>query len=418
MNKKSMMLLVVYILLFGRTEGQEKIKESECDQANSMKSEEQKDKPMQVPKPTTPEENKVDVMENNKEISMQSEDNIEESIDEKGQEIYERIIKYRIIGILKMYDYKITKEQELKKILLKELQELFDKKNATTVHSAKQLNNSAQDIKEIEKAKQMIRNEILCCNSLTELNELEHFLQSNANTDLQTISKRLKDRISELKKTEEEFSKDLEETREEIITALHDVVKNIHEGTEYKNMTIKQKTSAIDYLTDTIERIAIANNLEKMGWYQSKPSIKTVEAIIANVDFNPHNLKSLSYNAKAVSSLVYDKSYVADCSLDGNINTGWVSKGKTGYLNVSYQDVEKPIKKIYFVMRRIPFGSSDPIYKANITINRDIKTTTGRINNNEILLIELTQPIILKNINFVIVDGKNNPGVFEIFLYP
>jgi len=108
-----MMLLVVYILLFGRTEGQEKIKESECDQANSMKSEEQKDKPMQVPKPTTPEENKVDVIENNKEISMQSEDNIEESIDEKGQEIYERIIKYRIIGILKMYDYKITKEQEL-----------------------------------------------------------------------------------------------------------------------------------------------------------------------------------------------------------------------------------------------------------------------------------------------------------------
>jgi len=418
MNKKSMMLLVVYILLFGRTEGQEKIKESECDQANSMKSEEQKDKPMQVPKPTTPEENKVDVIENNKEISMQSEDNIEESIDEKGQEIYERIIKYRIIGILKMYDYKITKEQELKKILLKELQELFDKKNATTVHSAKQLNNSAQDIKEIEKAKQMIHNESLCCNSLAELNELEHFLQSNANTDLQTISKRLKDRISELKKTEEEFSKDLEETREEIITALHDVVKNIHEGTEYKNMTIKQKTSAIDYLTDTIERIAIENNLEKMGWYQSKPSIKTVEAIIANVDFNPHNLKSLSYNAKAVSSLVYDKSYVADCALDGNINTGWVSKGKTGYLNVSYQDVEKPIKKIYFVMRRIPFGSSDPIYKANITINRDIKTTTGRINNNEILLIELTKPIILKNINFVIVDGKNNPGVFEIFLYP
>lgn len=413
-----MMLLVVYILLFGRTEGQEKIKESECDQANSMKSEEQKDKPMQVPKPTTPEENKVDVIENNKEISMQSEDNIEESIDEKGQEIYERIIKYRIIGILKMYDYKITKEQELKKILLKELQELFDKKNATTVHSAKQLNNSAQDIKEIEKANQMIRNESLYCNSLTELNELEHFLQSNANTDLQTISKRLKDRISELKKTEEEFSKDLEETREEIITALHDVVKNIHEGTEYKNMTIKQKTSAIDYLTDTIERIAIENNLEKMGWYQSKPSIKTVEAIIANVDFNPHNLKSLSYNAKAVSSLVYDKSYVADCALDGNINTGWVSKGKTGYLNVSYQDVEKPIKKIYFVMRRIPFGSSDPIYKANITINRDIKTTTGRINNNEILLIELTKPIILKNINFVIVDGKNNPGVFEIFLYP
>jgi len=418
MNKKSMMLLVVYILLFGRTEGQEKIKESECDQANSMKSEEQEDKPMQVPKPTTAEENKVDVIENNKEISMQSEDNIEESIDEKGQEIYERIIKYRIIGILKMYDYKITKEQELKKILLKELQELFDKKNATTVHSAKELNNSAQDIKEIEKAKQMIRNESLCCNSLTELNELEHFLQSNANTDLQTISKRLKDRISELKKTEEEFSKDLEETREEIITALHDVVKNIHEGTEYKNMTIKQKTSAIDYLTDTIERIAIENNLEKMGWYQSKPSIKTVEAIIANVDFNPHNLKSLSYNAKAVSSLVYDKSYVADCALDGNINTGWVSKGKTGYLNVSYQDVEKPIKKIYFVMRRIPFGSSDPIYKANITINRDIKTTTGRINNNEILLIELTKPIILKNINFVIVDGKNNPGVFEIFLYP
>jgi hypothetical protein len=418
MNKKSMMLLVVCILLFGRTEGQEKIKESECDQANSMKSEEQEDKPMQVPKPTTAEENKVDVIENNKEISMQSEDNIEESIDKKGQEIYERIIKYRINGILKTYDLKITKEQELKKILLKELQELFDKKNATTVHSAKQLNDSAQDIKEIEKAKQMIHNESLCCNSLAELNELEHFLQSNANTDLQTISKRLKDRISELKKTEEEFSKDLEETREEIITALHDVVKNIHEGTEYKNMTIKQKTSAIDYLKDTIERIAVENNLEKMGWYQSKPSIKTVEAIIANVDFNPHNLKSLSYNAKAVSSLVYDKSYVAGCALDGNINTGWVSKGKTGYLNVSYQDVEKPIKKIYFVMRRIPFGSSDPIYKANITINSDIKTTTGRINNNEILLIELTKPIILENINFVIVDGKNNPGVFEIFLYP
>ena len=413
-----MMLLVVCILLFGRTEGQEKIKESECDQANSMKSEEQEDKPMQVPKPTTAEENKVDVIENNKEISMQSEDNIEESIDKKGQEIYERIIKYRINGILKTYDLKITKEQELKKILLKELQELFDKKNATTVHSAKQLNDSAQDIKEIEKAKQMIHNESLCCNSLAELNELEHFLQSNANTDLQTISKRLKDRISELKKTEEEFSKDLEETREEIITALHDVVKNIHEGTEYKNMTIKQKTSAIDYLKDTIERIAVENNLEKMGWYQSKPSIKTVEAIIANVDFNPHNLKSLSYNAKAVSSLVYDKSYVAGCALDGNINTGWVSKGKTGYLNVSYQDVEKPIKKIYFVMRRIPFGSSDPIYKANITINSDIKTTTGRINNNEILLIELTKPIILENINFVIVDGKNNPGVFEIFLYP
>ena len=413
-----MMLLVVYILLFGRTEGQEKIKESECDQVNSMRSEEQEDKPMQVPKPTTAEENKVDVIENNKEISIQSEDNIEESIDKKGQEIYERIIKYRIIGILKMYDYKITKEQELKKILLKELQELFDKKNATSVQSAKQLNDSAQDIKEIEKAKKMVHNERLCCNSLTELNELELFLQSNANTDLQTISKRLKDRISELRKTEEEFSKELEETREEIITALHDVVKNIHEGTEYKNMTIKQKTSAIDYLKDTIERIAVENNLEKMGWYQSKPSIKTVEAIIANVDFNPHNLKSLSYNAKAVSSLVYDKSYVAGCALDGNINTGWVSKGKNGYLNVSYQDVEKPIKKIYFVMRRIPFGSSDPIYKANITINRDIKTTTGRINNNEILLIELTKPIILENINFVIVDGKNNPGVFEIFLYP
>ena len=418
MNKKSMMLLVVYILLFGRTEGQEKIKESECDQANSMRSEEQEDKPMQVPKPTTADENKVDVIENNKEISMQSEDNIEESIDKKGQEIYERIIKYRIIGILKMYDYKITKEQELKKILLKELQELFDKKNATSVQSAKQLNDSAQDIKEIEKAKKMVHNERLCCNSLTELNELELFLKSNANTDLQTISKRLKDRISELRKTEEEFSKELEETREEIITALHDVVKNIHEGTEYKNMTIKQKTSAIDYLKDTIERVAVENNLEKMGWYQSKPSIKTVEAIIANVDFNPHNLKSLSYNAKAVSSLVYDKSYVAGCALDGNVNTGWVSKGKNGYLNVSYQDVEKPIKKIYFVMRRIPFGSSDPIYKANITINRDIKTTTGRINNNEILLIELTKPIILENINFVIVDGKNNPGVFEIFLYP
>ena len=153
-----MMLLVVCILLFGRTEGQEKIKESECDQANSMKSEEQEDKPMQVPKPTTAEENKVDVIENNKEISMQSEDNIEESIDKKGQEIYERIIKYRINGILKTYDLKITKEQELKKILLKELQELFDKKNATTVHSAKQLNDSAQDIKEIEKAKQNNKN--------------------------------------------------------------------------------------------------------------------------------------------------------------------------------------------------------------------------------------------------------------------
>ena len=110
---------------------------------------------------------------------------------------------------------------------------------------------------------------------------------------------------------------------------------------------IKQKTSTIDYLEKTIEIIAVENNLETMGWYQAKPSIKTVKAIIANVDFNPHNLKSLSYNAKAVSSLVYDKSYVAGCALDGNINTGWVSKGKNGYLNVSYQDVEKPIKKIY-----------------------------------------------------------------------
>ena len=413
-----MMLLVVYILLFGRTEGQEKIKESECDQANSMRSEEQEDQPIQVPKPTTAEENKVDVIENNKEIPMQSEDNIEESIDKEGQEIYQRIIKDRIIGTLKMYDYKITKEKEFKIILLKELQELFDKKNATTVQSAKQLNVSSQDIKEIEKAKKMIHNESLCCNSLTELNELELFLHSNANTDLQTISKKLKDKISELKKTEEEFSKELEETREEIISALRDVVKKIHEGSECKSMTIKQKTSTIDYLEKTIEIIAVENNLETMGWYQAKPSIKTVKAIIANVDFNPHNLKSLSYNAKAVSSLVYDKSYVAGCALDGNINTGWVSKGKNGYLNVSYQDVEKPIKKIYFVMRRIPFGSSDPIYKANITINRDIKTTTGRINNNEILLIELTKPIILENINFVIVDGKNNPGVFEIFLYP
>lgn len=420
MIKRTLVLYGLSLFLYGKTEGHDILVESDSDagDGNRIKYEDQSGQQVQVPTLIEESVSKTEEVKDQQEGSTQLEYGIADVTDKNAQIVYEQIVAENNSSISKMYDYKLKKQQELKETLLEEVQKHINAKNIQGAQNEKEFGESAADINEHESVIKMIQDEELSFNSESELKKTELFLESNANRSLQNIHKRILQKINEQRILEQEFRKKLNETKSAIISSVTIAIENMQNGKNFNNMTVSEKSRAVKYFKYLVKQITDETNYEQLGWYPARSFIKNVKTIVANESFNPNKLKSMAFNAKAVSSPALDRCFNAACALDGNVGTGWVSRGKTGFLNVSFVDVEKPVRQIYFVMRRLPFGSIDPIYKANITINRDIKATTGRINNNEVLLIEFTNSILLKNINFVIVDGKNHPGIFEIILYP
>ena len=407
--------MCICIFLFGETEGQETFKESEPDQGKgeNIKSEDQASQQMHIPDSGTALENKKEETSPDKSDSMQTDNEIGNESDNMVKEICERIIENNTTEIAEFYGLKMQQEQNFKEALLKELHKSVDKKNITKVQTEKELNRATLEILQIEFEIDKIQNETIKLNSLAELKKLEILYQSSDNADLQNIDKILTDKTQKLKKLEIQFSEKYDATKNKVINALLDINAKIQEGSEFRNMTIKQKARSIKYINKIIDTVSNDDNVEGMGWYRYK-GIKIISKIATNRDIDVLNLKSLPFKAKAVSSSSYNKTYNAMLAVDQNIRTGWVSNSNKGYLSISYDEVEKPVKKIFFVMRR--YYVDDPIYKAKITINRDIKITTGRINNNETLVTEFNKPIIPRNIIFAIEEGKNHPGIYEIIL--
>jgi hypothetical protein len=340
--------------------------------------------------------------------------NISNESNSIAQEFYKNLIDKKNREISELYDLKKEKRKVLNEALIKSLNELIDNINNMPVFAKNDLSKSAKQITEIKSSIERIQNQNTKLDYLSELKMLENIYISNNKKEQEKTFKELNNLANQLVKHEAKFAEQLDQIKKDINDELCDFKNKLQEGGNYNNMTVMQKTNSIEFINKTLEEIAGVNDLNDLGWYRNRSNTRAEFTIMRNNEIRFEEIRKLSFQAKATSSSIYDKSYESYNAVDGNLRTEWALKGRKGSLSVSYVNVEKPVKKIYILMRRFFFD--DPIYGAKVTINGTIQVSVARINTSETLIIELNHPITLENIYFTIINGKNNPGINEIIL--